>query len=317
MGTSREVQAVEPLVALMEARTDDHDVPVLMSGVLEDGQLTLDALMAEGCISFEDNIFLVAHEVSSPTPLHRHEYIEIAYVLKGRVINRIGERELYLSKGTACIMGHDCEHMLDVDDPTSIICNVCLRDELLREPAYARFIKEDNLFGRFMRGQTGGTYLVLTDVDNRAIQMAMAALINAYAANGYRSGFDVEARTMLLLYALSTAKTYSSHGPNERVTQMLDYIKEHSAEVSVRSLAQEFGYNENYLTQYIRKTTGKRASQFIIDARIEHACELLRSGDLPVEQVAHEVGYKSYSRFHQVFKERMGMTPNDWREGGA
>jgi len=315
MRETREVRAVEPLMETMDEELDGLGVSDAMSGILENGRLTVESLAETGRIPVEDDIFLVAHEMSAPTPPHRHDFVEMVYVLKGRVINRVDGKELYLPQGVMCLMGRDSEHMLDVDDPEAVVCNVCMRDGLLAQPSFVRFLEGDNLVGRFVRGETGGSYLVLTDIDNRAIKMSMSALINAYAANGYRESFDVEARTMLLLVALSNARTYTSHGADAHVMEMLDYAEEHASTITVGELARTFGYNESYLSQYIKRATGKRASQFIIDAKLKHACELLKEGDMPSERIAHEVGYKSYSRFHQVFKERFGVTPREWREG--
>lgn len=97
---------------------------------------------------------------------------------------------------------------------------------------------------------------------------------------------------------------------------MMEYIRENCATVTAGSLAKEFGYSENYCSQYVRRHTGKTISTLIADARIDRAEELLQTTDMSIEAIANAVGYKSVSHFHEKFKERHGFTPADYRKLG-
>jgi len=313
MRGNREIEALEPLAAQLEAHFEGTLASEAMQGVMHNGELTRESLATLGEVPFSEDIFLVAHRMNSPTPLHRHDYVEILCVLKGRVVNRMGEKDLYLLQDTVCAMERNSEHMLVVDDPEAVVCNVCLRDTVLEQPAFVRFLAEDHPVGQLARGELPNNYLVLSDMGNLAIKASLAQLIEAYAQAGYHHTFEVEARVMLFMVALSRAKTFSSEGADRRIVEIVDYIKENPAEASVGELARVFGYNENYLSQYFKRATGKNLRSVIIGAKLDRACDLLGESDLSVERVAHEVGYKSYSRFNQVFRERMGATPREWR----
>lgn len=311
MPGARELRDIQPLMALMNGAGEDGGQA--LSGLLVQGRLTVNALEEHHRIPWDENVFLVAHAMSTGTPYHRHDYWEIAYVLRGRVINRIEGHETYLVKNTACLMDEETEHALGVVEPDAIICNVCLRNALFAAGPFARFVREDNPVSRFMRGESESPWVVVTDTDNNEIQVAMANLIRVYAAGGYRDTLEVEAWAMLLLCALSKADSYTYTGMDARTIQMLDFIEANSATVTVGSLARAFGLTENYVTQYIRRSTGKRCSQFIIEAKLTHALELLRETDASVEAIAHEVGYASYSQFHKAFCRRFGETPRTYR----
>ena len=47
--------------------------------------------------------------------------------------------------------------------------------------------------------------------------------------------------------------------------------------------------------------------------RMEKAAQLLRETDLPVAEVARQVGYESQSKFTAVFKEQYGQLPKEYR----
>jgi AraC family transcriptional regulator len=40
----------------------------------------------------------------------------------------------------------------------------------------------------------------------------------------------------------------------------------------------------------------------------------LRKTDLPLSQIAQDVGFSSHGHFTQVFKQHMGLTPRQYRQ---
>ena len=55
--------------------------------------------------------------------------------------------------------------------------------------------------------------------------------------------------------------------------------------------------------------------ELLSDVRMSHALTLLQVTDLPVIQIAYEVGYKSQSRFALRFRRRFGFAPLAVRQG--
>lgn len=54
---------------------------------------------------------------------------------------------------------------------------------------------------------------------------------------------------------------------------------------------------------------GNSFSSLLADVRMSHALSLLQSTDLPVGNIAHDVGYESASRFATRFRKRFGFAP--------
>lgn len=54
-------------------------------------------------------------------------------------------------------------------------------------------------------------------------------------------------------------------------------------------------------------------NRYINTLRLENACELLRSTELPVLDISIETGFSSLSNFYKMFKERYNMSPSKWR----
>lgn len=59
--------------------------------------------------------------------------------------------------------------------------------------------------------------------------------------------------------------------------------------------------------------TGQTFSEYIIQKRMEYACDLLRNTNMYIFEVSILVGYQNVSSFSTQFKKIMGMSPLDYR----
>ena len=68
-----------------------------------------------------------------------------------------------------------------------------------------------------------------------------------------------------------------------------------------------------HFAKAFKTATGLPPHQFIIRERIERAKSLLKASRTPVSEVAALVGYQTPSRFSQLFKRQVGVTPGLFR----
>ena len=59
------------------------------------------------------------------------------------------------------------------------------------------------------------------------------------------------------------------------------------------------------------KKTGLNLTQFVHKLRVDKACELLKTTDLPISDIMNRVGYKDSNFFYQMFKRTMNVTPGE------
>lgn len=82
-------------------------------------------------------------------------------------------------------------------------------------------------------------------------------------------------------------------------------------------LAAEILYiNEDYFGRFFRKMSGKKFTQFLLDARIQAAEQIMRlEPDIMVYTVSEMTGYAADGQyFAKSFKKSTGMTPSEYRE---
>ncbi|MDG0810448.1 helix-turn-helix domain-containing protein [Cohnella rhizosphaerae] len=98
--------------------------------------------------------------------------------------------------------------------------------------------------------------------------------------------------------------------------QVARYIEAHYAETITReSLANLFHYSVPYMSKQFRRETGESVIDYLIQARVRKAGELLANTELSIQEIAASVGYSDVSYFNRIFKKTTGMTPNQCRSG--
>ncbi|MCC2637425.1 MAG: AraC family transcriptional regulator [Moraxellaceae bacterium] len=102
---------------------------------------------------------------------------------------------------------------------------------------------------------------------------------------------------------------------NSTVRAAMDILQHDPANPpSLQALAHQVGTNEKRLTELFRAATGLPVFTWLREERVMLACRLLADSELDIQQIADEVGYGSASNFTTMFRERMGMTPRDYRQ---
>lgn len=99
------------------------------------------------------------------------------------------------------------------------------------------------------------------------------------------------------------------------IQSTVDFIENHYMnEISVEDMAINLGLNRSYFSKIFKKATQKSPQDFLIQYRINKACELLRSTQMPITQIAHLVGYNNQFHFSRAFKRLMNLAPQEWRK---
>ena len=82
---------------------------------------------------------------------------------------------------------------------------------------------------------------------------------------------------------------------------------------SVAYCADELHFSANYFGDLIKKETGKTAQEYIQNKIIDVAKERVFNIDKSIAQIAYELGFKYPQHFIRLFKQRTGVTPNEYR----
>lgn len=102
---------------------------------------------------------------------------------------------------------------------------------------------------------------------------------------------------------------------DERMVRLAKYIQKHiDEEITVDRLADIACVTKPHLSRLCHHAFGMSPIKYITRKKIQYAQELLLTTDLPVQQVAHLLGFEDASYFIRVFRKNIGFTPQDYRE---
>jgi two-component system response regulator YesN len=110
------------------------------------------------------------------------------------------------------------------------------------------------------------------------------------------------------IYQTRNAKNY------QRLKKALEFIETHYEEpLTVERIAKEVYLSPSRLSHIIKSEWGLTLGDYISKVRIDRAKALLKERELPISQIALEVGFPDQSYFTKVFKKIENCTPKVFR----
>ncbi|WP_105118795.1 AraC family transcriptional regulator [Streptococcus suis] len=103
------------------------------------------------------------------------------------------------------------------------------------------------------------------------------------------------------------AKNYVHHAIKIIHTQYNNPIK-------VSEIAQQLALSRSYLYKIFKQETGYSIKDYIVQVKMNHACQLLANPELSITEIANSVGYFDPLAFSNAFKNQYHMSPSDYRK---
>ncbi len=99
------------------------------------------------------------------------------------------------------------------------------------------------------------------------------------------------------------------------VDYIQNFINEHlSEDLSLVRLAEQVYLNPSYLSRLYKQVTNQNLSDYIDNARIERAKELLKKEKIKINEVAKAVGYETAASFTRFFRKLMSCSPQEYHD---
>ncbi|SFS87691.1 response regulator [Paenibacillus sp. BC26] len=85
-------------------------------------------------------------------------------------------------------------------------------------------------------------------------------------------------------------------------------------DLTLNAIAQAIGHNPSYLSRLYKHKAGLGLSEYIMEARLRLAKELLAQPQYKISEVSKGVGFLSEHYFYRFFKRATKLTPQEYRE---
>ena len=84
--------------------------------------------------------------------------------------------------------------------------------------------------------------------------------------------------------------------------------------LQLKEVAATLGYSPAYLTDLVRRQTGRTVKQWIVERRMDRARKLLLNTETSIARIAEQTGYLDTAYFIRQFKQIHGASPHQWRK---
>lgn len=284
---------------------------------------------------FEDSFFFdpatnpsvvtVRHNRYTPSILHEHTFFEIVYVYDGSCKQTISNNKITLSTGDLCIIPPGIKHDISVFDDTSVILNCLVKKSTLHN-IFFNFLNNANILSTFflnnIYSESGNNYIIFHTGNDHEIHRGF--LYTYWESINQTLYFDqMISYTLLLIFGLlirlyerSVELPVFTKKTDVQRFALLQFIQDNYKNISLDDVAERFNYTPEYASKLIKKTTGLTFTQILQQVRIEKAQVLLHDTNMTIANIANEVGYENTEHFIRTFKNKMHMTPTEYRRTG-
>lgn len=102
---------------------------------------------------------------------------------------------------------------------------------------------------------------------------------------------------------------------NPLTYKILEYVESHfTNSCHLTELSNALGYDSSYISKTFHKYTGLQYSHYVNFRRIQHACLLITTTDLPYIQISHMCGFDSLRSFNRNFLKYCNCTPSEYKK---
>ena len=101
---------------------------------------------------------------------------------------------------------------------------------------------------------------------------------------------------------------------NQILERVTDYIAENlAARLTLAEIAGVANLSPFHFSRLFKATTGSSPHQYVTEQRVQRSRELLTSTDLPIHEIAWQVGFSDQSHLGRHIRRRFGVTPGSLR----
>ncbi len=259
------------------------------------------------------NMYQCGTEVCEPGhyygPAVRDHFL-VHYIHSGKGRFCIGDREYHLRKGQCFLICPDIVTYYQADD---------------YEPWHYSWIGFHGLKAESYLQQAGLSLKqpISTCIDEDFISNCFSQMI---ASRALHRGRELRLLGYLHLFLSQLIEQHGMDRYPDRtgdrkdvyVQKAVEYIgMNYSRKMSISELSRHIGLDRSYLGSLFKEHLGVSPQDFLINFRMNKACELIKSDNLTIGDISRSVGYDDQLLFSKLFKKHLGVPPSEYRKNNS
>ena len=159
-------------------------------------------------------------------------------------------------------------------------------------------------------------YAQIPTAEQKKIDILFSELQDYQDDDRHRETILLSACARLLAYIDKYAvSNLSSTSSTNFVFRAIEYINEHIAQpLTVEEVSDAVFMSKYYFCRKFKTVTGLSVMEYILNTRLSLAQEMLLNGKMTVSDISDRCGFSSVAYFCNVFKQRNGKSPLQYRK---
>jgi len=250
----------------------------------------------------QQSIYTSSNDVPSSVP-HRHEFIEIFYVINGTAKHLINNNKLVLKAGDLYIIRPNDQHYFKPIDATPLLH----RNFFIKNSEFKRvcdFISP-TLFDSLIQQEE----IVKTNVNINIINN-FEKQIELFSGKNILFAVIIEILDIFLNSSVQTEQSFPLW-----LQQLLPFLdKPDTFTKSIPEITQDIHLSQSYICTAFKKYIGVSITQYRHTAKLQYAYSLILTSGLSIDAIAEQCGFDSRPYFYKEFKKKYGIVPGYLRK---
>lgn len=262
--------------------------------------------------TIDPDIFFIIKQGKYIFPIeHNHDFWELIFVERGKVINRYDGEDRILTKNEFCILRPDTIHTVleEVNSPLLFInfeIKASFLDLLCQNLG---FKNADEAFNAPL------SYGSLSSDETLDIMQ----LINKTQDNALSSDEKSKCLRLLITQLFSRSikqRFFPKNTPvNSLVSTILNELENiENFKLTIDEICEKCSYSHEYVTRLFKKENLLPPNKILLKNKLAYACTFLSTSNITIIEIAQLCGIYSLSYFNRIFKEFYGITPSAYRK---
>ena len=255
-------------------------------------------------------------------PKHKHNYVELVYMCSGCTTHILNDKEtLILKEGDLLFLNQNATQEILPAKESDIAVNFVILPEFFN--VSFSMMQEENVLRDFLLSTLSGgdsllSFLHFSAKDILPVQNLLENMIWTIYEKHTATNTIIQTTMGLLLMNLSAFAENINKGLPDRYDEnmiftVLKYIETKYKNGTLAEISAEINEPTYFVSRLLKKHLDKNFKELLQERKLQQAVFLLKQSSLTVEKIIASVGYDNSSYFHRKFRERYGMSPNEYR----
>ena len=272
-------------------------------------------------------------DTEEPSELHRHEMIQINYVLKGQLFHQINSSTFPVVKGDAFIIPPYIPHRLIKDGNRAFeIIELEFEPQFLFGASSENRTKIEEFQSLFNFAYIEPFLVSEGEVKPRLnlsgkVQLSAENLFSEIEEEylSQKDSYILAIKALLLQLLVLLGRSFGSSMENTdqqiftrhqyALEESLHYIENHYTDpLTIEQVSKVALLSPSYFSYLFKTMTGKTFIEYLTSIRLQKSMELLRTTDKFVLEICLDSGFKNVNHFNRIFKSSTGLTPLQYRK---